>query len=211
MIDIDGSKGANKLGSDRFPLRIYAKENTILPVDCTETQFYAWEAQENKMVTLSAPHKNPYCKKGKEFTGSVSDINFLLDDEIITYDIHAGNAAANTKNNKFKIAALTQSPAAAICGVLGGSKYLSESQCASMGLKIHAQCPTKESCEKCSTVSPSICPMNEAGTAQISSSQCEQLYNSLGGDEHLCIMLLHKPSAAMSAIVGSIVGDLDME
>ena len=90
LVDIDGKRGRNRLGVDRFPLRIYAIDNIVVPVNCAETEIYDWRLEgingSTGIITMTDAQKNPYCKTGKNFNGTRSTQNFLLDTEVITYD-----------------------------------------------------------------------------------------------------------------------------
>jgi len=206
-MDVNGSKGPNKLGVDRFPLRIFAEDNLVFPVDCTETQFFDYRL--DGLITLDDNQKNPYCKTGKTFNGTRSKINFMLDDEIITYDTYRSSSQGEQQKTS-EMVAFSQSLASSICGNFGGKRFLDPSQCAKLGQKIYTKCVMEEMCITCET-SPSICPMNSDNTSQTNEAACKQLYIDLKNDINTCLFLIHKPSAALSAVVGAIVGDLDME
>ena len=224
MIDVDGAKGKNRIGVDRFPLRIYSLDNVVFPVNCNESAFFDWRYENTTgkaTPSLSSAQKNPYCKGGKNFDGAQSKQNFWLDNEMITFDTFRNTIIkreGDTANNKSNIEqnnesiAFTRNAAETICGVFGGTRFLSVAQCTAYGYRIFDKCPSKESCLTCST-GGNVCPKNGSNvTTQGENGTCISLYNSLNNKQNFCYYGLHRPSAGMSAIVSGIMGgELDME
>ncbi len=210
IIDIDGEKGLNRLWIDRFPLRIYqgAKyDGTIHPVNCSDDSVYD---DEGKKITLSDDiGKSPYCKQKFDASGANVNKNFVIDDNVITYDLY--KAAATGEETKATLIASSQSPAAADCLAYGGNGYYSRQQCAQMGFKIHSQCASSGTCEECASVSPSICPMDFDNTAQTDQAGCLELAekNKTGESEIRCFTLYHKPSGGMSFLVETMIGEIN--
>ena len=212
LIDVDGkSKGMNKLGVDRFPLRIYLEDNLILPiipVNCNEANDKYFDWKEDQMLNIV---QSPFCKKGKEFDGAQSTQNFWNDDEIITYDTYRATIS-DQKGKTTQMVGFAQSLATTICGNFGGKRFLSAQQCANLKKHLFKECVKEETCDICSTVSPSICPLKSDGTSVMSKDECMQTYTALNNEDNTCLFLLHKPASGLSSIVGAIVGtDLDME
>lgn len=215
-VDIDGKgKGINKLGIDRFPLRIF-KERIILPTNCiaSKDKIYDYSAGEDKTVVNSSE----YCKTGKEFNGSSVGKNFLLDENIITYDIFRGKTESDsgeTEEVKADIIASSQSAAAAMCGAYGGKRYISVQSCATFvsgkPFKVLPKCPSEEICNSCASSSPSICPQKLDGSAQTNETTCKEQVTALDNEKYSCVFLLHKPSGGMSMMIEGLIGDMDMD
>lgn len=213
-IDIDGkSKGMNRLGIDRFPLRIF-KDRIILPVNCNSSADKIYDYGQNKDQLV--PSASPFCKEGKEFSGTTSTKNFMLDQDIITYDLYRGKTdveSDSTEAVKADIIASKYSAAAALCGAYGGKRYLSTTSCAkitSAALKIHPKCPTDEMCDTCAT-SPSICPQKLDNSGQTTVATCKTQVTSLDNNKYSCVFLLHKPAGGMSMVLEGLIGNLDEE
>ena len=129
-----------------------------------------------------------------------------MDDNVITYDIYS--APTTGIQTKATLVASAQSPAAADCMGYGGNGYLSKTECAALGLKIHSKCAARITCEGCASVSPSLCPMNSDNTAQTDEGGCLQLAtaNQVDDNDIRCFTLQHKPNGGMSFFVESLIG-----
>ena len=210
IIDIDGEKGLNKIWADRFPLRIFQggkMDGIIMPINCADDSVY--DENGNKITLNNTTGKSPYCKQKFNVSGSTVAKNFLTDDQIINYDVF--KSQASDEKTEAKMVASAQSPAMADCMAYGGNGYLSAKQCSALGIKIDTQCASTETCENCASVSPSICPMNAAGTAQTNKTQCQQMAdaNKIGEDDIYCFTLQHRPRGGMSFLLESIVGEIN--
>ena len=184
-IDINGSKGLNKQGVDRFPLRIFAVDNLILPVDCNTTsgkKIFDWRQYDpvlgkDGMVNINL---NPYCYKGTNFgktSGTSCGINFQADDEIITYDTYINKISnGGQMQDKYdKLISYSRPFLNTACGIYRGkyAKFFADSQCGSI-----------------------------AGI-----TDCNKTDQSA-----ICYFVLHQPSAGMSAVVQSVIGtDLESD
>ncbi len=207
IIDIDGEKGLNKIWVDRFPLRIYqgAKyDGTLQPINCADDSIY--DDDNKKIVLTDDLGKSPYCKQKFNASGASVAKNFLLDDNVITYDIYS--APTTGIQTKATFVASAQSPAMADCMAYGGNGYLNKTECAALGLKIHSRCAARITCEGCASVSPSICPLGADNSTQTSEDGCMELAtaNQFEDNDIRCFTLQHKPNGGMSFFVEGLIG-----
>ena len=210
IIDIDGEKGLNKIWADRFPLRIFQggkMDGVILPINCTDDSIYNEEGTKITLTTTTG--KSPYCKQKFNVSGSTVSKNFLNDDQIINYDVF--KTKVSDEKTEAKMIASAQSLSAADCMAYGGNGYLSNKQCSALNIKLATQCASAETCENCASVSPSICPMNAAGTAQTTKTTCLELAetNKTGDEDVYCFTLPHKPKGGMSFLLDSMMEEIN--
>ena len=210
IIDIDGENGLNKIWVDRFPLRIFQggkADGQVMPINCEDDSIY--DNENNKITLNDSTGKSPYCKQKFDATGTIANKNFLLDDQIINYDVIKSQTI--DEKNITKIVASAQSLAKADCMAYGGSGYLNKKQCAELGIKIHTQCANSETCEKCSETSPSVCPMNKENTIQTDETTCLELaeQNKVNDEETKCFTLQHRPTGGASFLLETIVGEIN--
>ncbi len=210
IIDVDGEKGLNKLGIDRFPLRIFQGgkvDGVIMPINCEDDSVY--DEEGNKIVLTDSTGKSPFCKQKFDSSGALFTKNLLLDDKIINYDIYRSEMVE--EKSVAKIVSSAQSLAMADCMAYGGYGYLSKEQCAQMGIKIHTKCASSETCEKCAEVSPTICPLKEDGITQTDFDGCMELVeaNKVNGEEVKCFTIQHRPMGGASFLLESIIGEIN--
>ena len=143
----------------------------------------------------------------------------MKDDTVLTYDIFRAETLVepvddpatpdvdesqeDAKAPTMTVGAM-KSPAEADCGAYGGLGFYSAKACHDMGFKIYPKCASEETCADCKTGTTNICP---EGTTDKDS--CVALKTTQNPDDLPCYAIIHKPSAAMSMIVESIMGEID--
>ena len=186
MVDIDGNSGSNKIGIDRFPLRVY-RGNTIerinldgmvYPVNCNTTTVY------DATGTTHSLTKHKYC-------GSNST-NFYIDDELITYDIYR---KANLTDEYASIVVSGRSLAEADCSAYGGLGFFSKYECNAMGYSVHPKCAKTDVCEML---------VNETNK-----TNCQNAIAINNPDEQTCFSIIHKPSSGLGMIAGSMFDQMN--
>ena len=194
LVDIDGkANGVNKLGVDQFPLRIIGgpgrgAEGLVMPVNCKADKVFS-----TSLVDVAAAAKNPSCpaSNGKDHTA---------DKQIITYDVYK---PINTDENaKAVLIASMVSPIQADCMAYGGADgYFSVKECDDARIRIHASCMTQGNCATCTT---NMCPEGYTTPAT-----CKTRATAINPNDISCVTLIHKPSGGVSAIIQSMIGDID--
>ena len=181
VFDIDGpSKGMNKVGKDRFPMRIYKNgliEGTIIPVDCSEIGV------------------GNYCKNGNTNSG----VNLAKANEIISYGIYRRDS---DESNKASAVASYKSYMEADCGAFGGLGYYNASECLDAGYKTILKCTNETICTSCDKNGVNICANN--GNTQLTESTCSEYVSTHNPSNFGCIMLLEKPSTGAGIIIDTI-------
>ena len=214
VVDIDGEKGVNKIGIDRFPLRIYkgsTYEGMIHPVNCGDDVVY--NSAGTKITLSSSTGASPYCRQKFDLTGSVvANKNMLLDDQIVTYDVY--QPVTDEEYSRAVIVATSLSTMAANCAAYGGNGFFSKPYCGSKNLRLTARCAKAETCNACSGSSPvsyDVCPFKTDGKTQTGSeTACRTLAAEVNPKDMPCFILLHKPTAGLGFLAGSVIGELDI-
>lgn len=181
VIDIDGKKGYNKLGQDRFPLRIYDGGDltgVVAPVNC------------NSSVA------GKVCNDGFDMNGTKSKINFTNNAEIISYDVFQIPDEDSTEAHS---RATSRTFKEADCGAYGGLGVYSIQECNSSGYKTIKDCLTSEICLTCNTGGVNICP--DSTTA----ANCESKVSEYNPNNMSCFAIVHKPSAGASLIFEPLI------
>ncbi len=183
VIDIDGNtKGMNKVGIDRFPMRIYRGgllEGALIPVDCNSSG-------------------SAYCKN----SGTSTKVNLAKANEIISYDIYKPESASASKAG---VVASYQSYMQADCAIFGGLGYFTVAECSSAGYKANLRCANAEICLKCNE-GGNICPMN--GDKQLDKATCKSYVNTNNPDQIACFMMLHRPPSGAGMIFDTVADTL---
>ncbi len=216
VVDIDGEKGFNKIGIDRFPLRIYnggAYDGTIKPINCANDIVYD---DEYKIVTLSdSTGKSPFCKQKFDSSGASANNNFLTNNEVISYDIYRPDNAE--EETTASIVVWSASPMEADCGAYGGNGFYIREHCNTFGQTINAKCAKEETCSSCTSTNPAynVCPSkNTDGSAIAAGSRteagCKTLAATTNPNDVACFTLLHRPSQGLGAIAGGLLEEVDI-
>ena len=180
MIDIDGEEGLNKVGADRFPMRVLAgsgkgTEGMVIPVDCNENE----------------ETKNPYCGD--------SNKNFATDDQILVFNIY--RAMDDSENSKVSLIASSLSHMEADCMAHGGEGVYSAEECSDAKIKVNQSCATSSICDKCTTDTLPDGAADKEG--------CKTVANDYNGSGLSCVYTRHKPKASMALIFDALIGDTD--
>ncbi len=180
VFDIDSpSKGMNKVGIDRFPVRIYKNgliEGTVIPSDC------------------SAATVGTYCKNGSTKSG----VNLAKANDIINYEIYRKDSE---DSDKASAVASYKSYMEADCGIFGGVGYYTTAECAEAGYKLLLKCANETTCGACED-GGNICPLN--GSTQLTSSTCTTYAKTNNPKDYGCIMMLGKPSTGAGIIIDAM-------
>ena len=195
LIDIDGfGTGLNKLWVDQFPLRIYSGgdfEGGVQTVDCSNPN----ESFKDSSGNITTAVKSVYC--------SGKTINYTKDTSALTYDIvyteEIEGEETTDKPKKGRLYATNLSPLQADCEAYGGTGYYHANICIAAGYKIKPNCADDETCSICGKKA-NICP-----TGYNTEAACKAIN---GGHKH-CVTIPHKPSGGISAVVESLVGDVN--
>lgn len=175
VIDIDGiSKGMNKVGVDRFPMRIYKEMigERVMPVDCSQST------------------AGDYCKNG----ATRVDVNLAKSQDYISFDIYRADSKDSENANAV---ASFQSYMQADCGINGGSGYFTNEECAEAGYYLFPKCISKDMCAQCAS-GANVCPM--IAGVQMDAQECRSKIDTYNPDEGGCIPLLHRPSGGAGLI-----------
>ena len=180
VFDIDSpSKGMNKVGIDRFPVRIYKNgliEGTVIPSDC------------------SAATVGTYCKNGSTKSG----VNLAKANDTINYEIYRRDSK---DSDKASAVASYKSYMEADCGIFGGVGYYTTAECAEAGYKLLLKCANETTCGACED-GRNICPLN--GSTQLTSSTCITYAKNNNPENYGCIMMLGKPSTGAGIIIDAM-------
>lgn len=211
VIDIDGRKGVNKIGIDRFPLRLYngsGYTGMVQVVNCKSDKDIVYN--EDTKVTLGADFR-PYCKQGFDANGNASNVVFTLDNKIISYDIY--RATSSDEESAAELVASSLAPMDADCGAYGGEGFYSKKECADATnkiggdyLRIRTKCATSTNCADCGY----ICPKNKDNTGNTTADSCAAMLVETNPDDLPCFTLLHKPSGGTTFLLETLIGQFDM-
>ncbi len=214
VLDIDGSKGVNKVWVDRFPLRIYnggAFTGNIQAVDCSDDAVYKEDGTKIALDT-NAKGKNPYCKQGFTSNGAEVKKAFPRDKKVISYDVF--RAATDEEETTGVLIASALSPMEADCGAYGGAGFFHKKQCGdtTKGVyRILSKCATTENCDTCATTGAgAICPKkaDDSGVTN-NATECKAVATSLNPSDLTCFIVLHKPSGGTTFLLETLVGEFD--
>ncbi len=228
VFDMDGQKGANKIWVDRVPLRVYSGGNLdgmVTSVDCTtggDNYFFNGDT----LISLSAANKNPYCKQGWSATGTRVEKNFLIDNEIISFDIFKSDpdrveGGKVISSNIARMIIPDASIMLANCVAYGGRGMFHKKSCASFsttdenakdkaGYRIDPRCVTATLCKSCLQGGVNICPRKDDGNNVGSESECLTIRNKYNPQDIECFIQPHKPSAGAGFIMNGTLDGLDM-
>ena len=204
VIDIDGEKGKNRIGIDRFPLRLYIggiRDGLIQPIDCNNDVMYDEDGTKHLLGD------NPYCKHGFDMGGALAKNNMLSENEIISYDIY--RARENSQNSKTDLVASKMSTMEADCGAYGGRGFFSGKQCAENSFRVFTKCAKNETCEYCKGTGYEICPLKEDGSATGTVATCKAYASTINPKDTPCFVLQQKPTAGMGLFAGGVLADID--
>jgi len=211
VVDIDGRSGVNKIGVDRFPLRLYDGSGftgMIQVVNCKSDKDVVYN--DDTKVTLGGDFR-PYCKQGFEANGNASNVVFDLDNKIISYDIY--RATSSEEEATAELVASSLAPMDADCGAYGGEGFYHKKQCEDSSnkingdyLRIRTKCATSTNCAECGN----ICPRNKDDNSNTDESSCTTMAASLNPEDLPCFTLLHKPSGGTTFLLETLIGQFDM-
>ena len=222
VLDIDGEKGANKVWVDRVPLRIFAGDisnGTVMPVSCKQGEdvFYNGDTK----VTLTTSQMNPYCKQKFDASGAWANKNFMLDDQVVSFDVY--RLESTDENAVGKLVFGPTSLMRANCSGYGDTGMFHKKICASYtddsnedatnkkGYRIDKKCITKRQCNDCWKDSGNnICPRNDDGGDVSNYEDCMKIRDTYNPEDISCFMLPHKPSVGASFMVDGIMDSIDM-
>lgn len=207
IVDADGEKGSNKIGIDRYPMRVF-RGNTlegipldgmIMPVECGND--YTYDVYDTR-IELSSP----YCVHGFEVNGAAARNNIASDSSILSKNIYRVTDAKNT--TRASIIAGSLSTIEADCKAHAGKGFYTAQQCADYGINLLERCAHERMCQGCKndTLGFNICPNGET------EEKCLEYAadNLVDGTPHECFSLLNKPTAGLGIIAGGAVGDMEL-
>lgn len=213
LIDVDGSKGPNKIWLDRFPFRIYndtTRTGVIFPVNCgTEYDKFYDDAGNALNPTVT----NPYCTGKREF---------LKEDKIISYDVFRSDKTVDDltddeyeagKGVGAELKKGLVSPLVADCEAFGGTGMFNVYQCAAAGIKVLPECTTYEICEiadkagKIANITTASDLAGCQGIADGSNSTPAADGSKIYG---LCFTMMHKPTGGINIMLNSVLDEVDM-
>ena len=223
VIDIDGNKGANKVWVDRFPLRVYSgdtKNAVVTPVNCINGQDIAYKKATETTTEAVTLTTNPYCKQKWSADGSYANKNFLLDNQVISYDIY--KLDSSEEDSLARIIIPNVSLLRASCIGYGHEGMFDKQECAKhndtledgtvkTGIKMDKRCVTSYACKRCwQDSSANYCPWGENGEEITSLSACETLREKYNPENITCFMLPHRPSASAGVIFNGMLDNVDL-
>ncbi len=213
VIDIDGQKGANKLGVDRFPLRIFKEgnyEGIVLGVDCNKETFYDPDDQTKTYDLYNGTKKHPYCYDGFTPAGTRKTNNFLTDGTIFSYDIFVP-IEEGEEESRTKVVGTSLSTMQADCMAYGGMGFFSKKQCSDNGFRLHSSCVTSETCEACKGSNYDVCPKKSPNdTVTVDIAGCETMQKDNNPNDFGCVTFITKPTAGLGMLAGALMGEIDM-
>ena len=205
VIDADGEQGANKVGIDRFPLRVFkggAFEGVLQALNCDEDRIYEREANVYYDLTTSSG-KSPYCKDGFNANKTASTSDFLNDNTLVSYNIYRPIEVAEQARSALVVSGLA--PLEADCIAHGGEGFFPARHCKSEGFEIHPKCINKRLCETCKGSGYNVCP---DGVTKV--EECNAIAISQNPLDVSCYVYIKKPTAGFGIVAGSIIGDIDI-
>ena len=185
LVDIDGSKGVNKIWVDQFPLRVYFSadlKGIILPVNCSTTN------PDPAGISIYCPASG-----GQDYTA---------DNNIISFNVHRKRVADYEKTETFLVGS-GLSLAKADCAANGGSGLFTAEECVAKGMTINKKCLTEARCSKVVDY-PNLFP-----SAQRTYDTCMAAVNEFNPEGLNCLMLQAKPRGGAAFIVEAIIGDIE--
>ena len=205
LVDIDEDNGVNKVGMDRFPLRVFRGTNAqdenmsgfVYPVDCKGGNDYLYDADGNK-ITLS----HSYCAS--------SNSNIASNEEIISYGVY--RVTNPNQSTKATILAASKSALEADCVAYGSKGFYGGKICSEKGFVIDDRCAHEDLCEDCETYG--ICA---GGSKDACLALAESNKLNVPNEDNpavtektafRCFTLMTKPTGGMGLITGSLIGDL---
>ena len=221
VYDINGEDGANKVWVDRIPLRIYAEgavNGTVMPVNCTENKDVVYDGDTE--IILTEKQKNPYCKQKWDATGAVANKNFLLDNQVISFDVYRLESTDETAVGKLVLG--SQSLMQANCKAYGDTGLFHRKECSAIndniddaankkGIRIDQKCITSRECHRCwKDNSSNMCPRADNGQDVVDFESCMAIRNKYNPEDINCFMLPHKPSVGASFIFNGMLDNLSL-
>ena len=214
VVDVDGEGGSNKVGVDRFPLRIFKGKThqgdnangMIFPVNCDSTKD-TLTTSDGATVTLEL---NPYCFDKFDATGSNKKANLALDTEVLTNNIYRVTNAEKETSAQTMIAA--RSTMEADCMAHGPKGFYGAKVCADNGFKLHQKCAHTFVCSGCDSAE-NVCPDQDdegtLGTEETCNTKAGE-NEAAAGKAFRCFVFLNKPTSGMGMIGSSIMQEIGM-
>ncbi len=208
VIDIDGEGGSNKVGVDRFPIRIFKGKThqgdnangMIFPVNCDSTK----DTITTSDGTAISLELNPYCNNGFSANGANKKANLALDNEIITNDIYRVTNAEKETSAQTMVAG--RSTIEADCMAHGPKGFYGAKVCSDNGFKLSEKCAHTFVCGGCND-SVNVCPdLDDSGTAG-SEEKCNETAGKneeAAGGAFRCFVFLGKPTSGLG-MIGSVI------
>lgn len=214
VIDADGEDGMNKVGVDRFPVRVFrgstfkgtSVDGMVIPVECGNDVIYD---QNGSAIALSTP----YCTHGFTMTKGSANNKIASDDSVITQNIYRVTDGKNS--TKATIIAGSLSTIAADCKAYAGKGFYSEAHCKAYGITLLERCAHASTCEDCATYG--ICPnggsedacntLAESNKLDVPDADNPSVTEKTGFQ---CFTLINKPTAGMGMFGSAVLGDIDM-
>lgn len=192
MFDINGNGGADKIGVDRFPLRVfrgataqgYNADALVQPVDCTSGQDYLTDTAGNK-ITLSST----YCTGGS--------VALASDSEFLTYAVYKV-VDTNKPNSAVPILA-GRSAVEADCLAHGAKGLYGKQLCSANAYKLYPECAHEETCAGCEA--DGTCP--NSGTE----ANCNALAQN---NKFRCFALMSKPTAGLGLMGIAVMNEVGL-
>lgn len=216
VIDIDGEGGSNKVGVDRFPIRIFKGKThngdnangMIFPVNCDTDR--AKDAITKSDGTLFQFPLSPYCNDKFDASGSNKKANLALDTEIITNNIYRVTNAE--KATSAQTMAAGRSTIEADCMAHGPKGFYGAKVCSNNGFKLSEKCAHTFVCGGCKD-SVNVCPdLDESGT-EGSEEKCNEMASKneeAAGGAYRCVVFLGKPTSGLGMIGSAIMQEMGM-
>lgn len=202
LVDTDGtSKGVNKIGVDRFPLRVFLGKNAylenlrglVVPVNCQSGQDII-TTDTGTLKTLTSP----YC--------SGVNNNMANDSEIFAYDVYV--VKNPNKANTAGVLLSKRSVMEADCLSNGGRGIYGHAACKSKGYRLHEKCAHSKTCKGCEEggTCPTGYTTEEACITLAENNKIEIKPGKKKG--HRCVNMISKPTGGMGMLGGSILGEM---
>ncbi len=221
MIDTNGrSKAPNKIGVDRFPMRLYRGYNSsgtnlagmVYPACGTYDYVYNPTGTQVKMETGS------YCE---------TNSNFIEESELISYNIYRVDQTLSEMKDwssgkmKDKEVGATlilgqQSFMKADCLAYGGNGFFNKLQCNAAGYKLHELCANYDICKDCKGsmhgTSYNVCPAsyNSVLTCQTQAAALNPVAAGEHRPDQSCFIMMNRPMSGLGFLGGALLGDIDM-
>ena len=219
VVDINGEEGPNKIGSDRFPVRIYdgLYRGIATVVNCDDDASYNSEGTRVELEEETG--KSPYCVNGFNLEGAEVSTNIAADASSLAYNVY--KPQDSSENARASLVAFALSFMEADCAAHGGTGFFSKEQCQAKAqvtqtssnhnrYRLRRECATADICSSLTNSQSNVLPLADDDD-NAPSTDCSTLASANNPENLLCITVLKKPSTGTSMILDTAIQGLFMD